>query len=59
MNLISISEKRSYFVTDDPEMKAWLSSLLDVHFEGNVAKADRMWLRKEIAKADIQANREY
>lgn len=53
MNAISISEKKSYFVTDVPEMKQWLSSLLDVTFVGNIAEADRMWLRKEIFKVDI------
>ncbi|HSX42856.1 MAG TPA: hypothetical protein VLF59_02100 [Candidatus Saccharimonadales bacterium] len=53
MNVISISEKKSYFVTDVPEMKQWLSSVLGVAFVGNIAEADRMWLRKEIFKADI------
>lgn len=53
MNVLSISEKKSYFVTDVPEMKAWLSDLLGVRFVGNVAQADRLWLRKEIMKADI------
>lgn len=53
MNAISISEKKSYFITDVPEMKQWLSNLLNVTFTGNIAEADRMWLRKEIFKADI------
>ena len=53
MNVISINEKKSYFVTDVPEIKAWLSDLLGIRFEGDIAKADRMWLRKEIAKEDI------
>lgn len=53
MNAISISEKKSYFITDVPEMKQWLSDLLNVTFEGNIAEADRMWLRKEIFRADI------
>lgn len=53
MNLISIKDSRSYFVTDVPEVKAWLAELLAVEFDGDIAVADRMWLRKEIMKADI------
>lgn len=53
MNLISIKDGRSYFVTDNLEMQAWLCELLGVKFDGNMATADRMWLRKEIKKADI------
>ena len=53
MNAISISENKSYFVTDVQEMKQWLTTILGVTFVGNIAEADRMWLRKEIFKADI------
>lgn len=53
MNLISIKDGSSYFVTDDVAAQAWLAALLGVTFEGNVAIANRMWLRKEIKKADI------
>jgi inorganic pyrophosphatase/exopolyphosphatase len=53
MNAISISENKSYFITDIPGLKQWLSDLLGVTFVGNIAEADRMWLRKEILKADI------
>jgi len=53
MNAISISENKSYFITDIPEMQQWLSDLLNVTFVGNITEADRMWLRKEIFKADI------
>jgi inorganic pyrophosphatase len=53
MNIISISENKSYFVTDVPETKAWLSDVLGITFNDNIAEANRMWLRKEILKADI------
>lgn len=53
MNLISIKDGCSYFVTDSPEVQTWLANLLGVKFDGIVAAADRMWLRKEILKADI------
>lgn len=53
MNVICIKENSSYFITDIPEIKKWLSDVLGVTFDGNIAKASRMWLRKEIMKADI------
>jgi inorganic pyrophosphatase/exopolyphosphatase len=53
MNIISIKDGRSYFVSDSPEVVAWISELLGVSFKDSVAVADRMWLRKEIKKADI------
>lgn len=53
MNLISIKDSRSYFVTDVPEAKIWLEELLGIEFNGNIAAANRIWLRKEIMKADI------
>lgn len=31
MSAISISERKSYFITDIPEMKQWLSDLLNRH----------------------------
>lgn len=55
MNSISIKDGRSYFVTDDPAVQSWLTKLLAVQFMGNMATANRMWLRKEIKKADILA----
>lgn len=54
-NIISIKDGKSYFVTDDPAVQVWLAKLLAVQFTGNIAGADRMWLRKEIKKADILA----
>ncbi|MBI1857276.1 DHH family protein [Candidatus Saccharibacteria bacterium] len=53
MNLISVGEKKSYFVTDNPNVQDWLTKLLGVHFDGSVAVADRLWLRKEVIKQDI------
>ncbi len=55
MNLISVGEGKSYFVASDNDTKEWLSDLLGISFEGNVAVADRMWLRKEMLKQDIEA----
>lgn len=55
MNLISIKDGCSYFVTEDATVQTWLENLLGVKFDGTIAAADRMWLRKEIKKADILA----
>ncbi len=53
MNVLGISDKKSYFVTNVPEVQEWLQDLLGVEFDGSVAVAPRTWLRKEIMKADI------
>jgi inorganic pyrophosphatase/exopolyphosphatase len=53
MNLVSVGEGSSYFVCQDPAVQAWLADLLGVKFDGDVAKAGRMWLRKEIIKQDL------
>lgn len=57
LNLISVSERKSYFVSDNKNVQRWLSGLLDIQFEGSTAIADRLWLRKEVIKHDNeQAN---
>ncbi len=55
MNLISVGERKSYFLTDNKEVQAWSSKLLGVQYEDTVAIANRLWLRKEIIKADIES----
>lgn len=54
MNLVSINEGSSYFICQDPEVQAWIERTLGVAFVGDVAKAGRMWLRKEIINQDLQ-----
>lgn len=54
MNLISVGERKSYFVTDNQLVQGWLTELLGVQFDGSVAIADRLWLRKEVIKQDIE-----
>lgn len=54
MNIISIGEKRSYILCPNTALKHWLSKLLGVTFQNNVAIADRLWLRKEVIKQDIE-----
>ncbi len=51
VNIVSISEGRSYFVSNSPKVQQWLHELIGVTFDGSVARAGRLWLRKEILKA--------
>jgi inorganic pyrophosphatase/exopolyphosphatase len=53
MNLISIKEKQNYILSPDKQIQAWLSKITGVEFRDNIAKTNRMWLRKEITRADI------
>ncbi|HSW99201.1 MAG TPA: DHH family phosphoesterase [Candidatus Saccharimonadales bacterium] len=55
MNVVSIKGDRSYFVCDDLAIQHWLANLLGVRFSGNIAPANRLWLRKEIVMAALQA----
>jgi inorganic pyrophosphatase len=55
LNLVNVGERKSYFVCEDAKIQKWLSRLLGVTFDDSVAQADRLWLRKEIIKADIEA----
>lgn len=52
-NVVSIGENRSYFICTNQQLQQWLSQVLDVKFVHDVARADRLWLRKEIMKAAI------
>jgi inorganic pyrophosphatase/exopolyphosphatase len=58
MNLISVREGRSYLLSDNLEVQKWLEGLLGVKFDGDIAVADRLWLRKEIIKQDIDSGGE-
>lgn len=53
LNLVSVSEQKSYFITENDEIQTWLNNLLGLEFVGSVATADRLWLRKEVIKQDI------
>lgn len=54
INIICIGEKQSLFLTDDPALQVWLSDLIGITFERNTATADRLWLRKEIVKKNLE-----
>ena len=55
VNIVSIDEGHSYLLCQDAPTQQWLEGLLHVTFDGNIAKAGRLWLRKEIMKADQEA----
>ena len=53
MNIVSIKEGKSYFLSKNKIIQQFLSDLLGVTFKDGLAVADRMWLRKEMVKQDL------
>jgi inorganic pyrophosphatase len=52
INIVSISEGRSYLLCSNKIVQEWAEKVLDLHFINNIAQANRLWLRKEIFKQD-------
>jgi DHH family len=50
INIVSIKDGRSYFLCQDTGTQQNLARLLGIEFQNLVARADRLWLRKEIIK---------
>lgn len=50
-NVVSISDGRSYIIAENERVKSWAGKTLSVTFDGSIATAERLWLRKEIMKA--------
>lgn len=55
VNAISISDKKSYFVASNADLREWLRELLGVQFRGKIGFTDHSWLRKEIIKRDMRS----
>jgi inorganic pyrophosphatase len=55
-NIICIKDGKSHFLCTNEKLKNYLTQLLDLKFVGDIATADRMWLRKEIFKTEITKN---
>jgi inorganic pyrophosphatase len=53
MNIVSVGDKRSYLFCESPDLKKWLSDLLNIRFRSDVAPANRLWLRKEIMNREL------
>jgi inorganic pyrophosphatase/manganese-dependent inorganic pyrophosphatase len=54
VNIISISEGRNHIFCTDNTLKPWLTGLLEVNFNGDMATTKRLWLRKEIIKQAME-----
>lgn len=55
INLISVSEKKNFLISNQQDTQAFLSHLLNIEFNDSVAVTDRLWLRKEIIKQDLDS----
>lgn len=53
VNIVGIDDGRSYFLGSNETVEEWATKILDVHFLDKLAIADRLWLRKEVAKQDL------
>lgn len=53
VNIVSIKDGCSYFLSSNDRLNDWAEDMLDVRFTNNLATADRLWLRKEIIKQTI------
>ena len=52
VNIVSIDEGVSYFLSSNDKIETWAEEILNIQFSDNLAKADRLWLRKEVFKED-------
>ncbi len=50
INLVCLSEGKSYIITTNNDIKRDMELLLGANFEGNVMELKDIWLRKEIIK---------
>lgn len=54
VHIVSISEGKNYFLTTSTSLQQFYEQRLGVHYNGDVAVSDRLWLRKEIMKEAIE-----
>lgn len=52
INVVSISDGQSIFLASNDKITAWAEKILNVEFDGRLAPAGKLWLRKEIVKQD-------
>lgn len=53
INIVDIQEGQSHFITSDTDVRAWLQKILDTPIENAISSVGKLWLRKEINKADL------
>ncbi|MGD8374481.1 MAG: DHH family phosphoesterase [Candidatus Woesebacteria bacterium] len=58
-NIISMKDRKSNILCTNEKLKKYLKNLLNVSFAGDIAVADRMWLRKEIFKEELSRGLRY
>lgn len=56
VNIVSIAEGKNYLMADNNAVQSFLENLLDVRFADGTATTDRLWLRKEIMKKDLDSS---
>lgn len=52
VNIVSISDGKSYFLASNKTVENWAKNILGAFFSDKIASSDRLWLRKEIFKQD-------
>lgn len=52
VNVVSISDGQSFFLASNDKVIQWAEQVLGVKFEGQLAYAGKLWLRKEILRQD-------
>ncbi len=58
VNIMSIKDEQNHIMSEDAALQDFLSSLLGAKFIDNIAKTDRLWLRKEIMQAALNSSNE-
>lgn len=58
-NIISMKDRKSTILCTNEKLKKYLEELLGVSFTGDIAVANRMWLRKEIFKEELSRGLKY
>ncbi len=53
VNVVSIGDGRSFFLSSNKKVTMWASTILGAQFHEGLADAGKLWLRKEIVKTAI------
>jgi inorganic pyrophosphatase/exopolyphosphatase len=53
INAVSIGDGQSFLLASNNKVIDWAERILNVKFDNRLARAERLWLRKEIVKQDL------
>jgi len=56
VNAVDINEGQSFFLASNDKVIAWAEHILGVRFNEGLARAGKLWLRKEIVKLDVSVS---